>query len=55
MRQEITRITNYSIDMATNPAMAIQKISDPILEVLNLRVEDYESQLQDNLSMKKTL
>ncbi|TNV83239.1 hypothetical protein FGO68_gene4856 [Halteria grandinella] len=53
MREEMVRINNYNIDMSSNPAQAIQKISDPILEVLNLRVDNYEQQLIENLQRKK--
>lgn len=35
MKAEMARINNYSIDMAKNPALAIQRISDPILAELN--------------------
>ncbi len=42
MRNEMQRINSYSIDMSTNPSQAIQKISDPILELLNLKVEECE-------------
>lgn len=42
MRAEMTRINNYSIDMSNNPAQAIQKISDPILQLLNLKIDDFQ-------------
>ena len=42
MRKEILKVNSYSIDMSNNPAQAIQKISDPILELMNLKVEDFE-------------
>ncbi len=49
----MARLNNYSIDMANNPAQAIKRISDPILELLNLKVDDFEQQLKDNLQDKK--
>jgi len=41
MRAEMTRINTYSIDMSNNPAQAIQKISDPILQLMNLKIDDF--------------
>ena len=35
------KLHNYSIDIANNPAQAIESISNPILALLNLRVDDY--------------
>ncbi len=37
----MTKISNYSIDMSNNPALAIQKISDPILELMNIKMDDF--------------
>ena len=42
MKSEMEKINNYSIDISKDPARAIQRISDPVLELLNLKVEDYE-------------
>ena len=42
MRAEMTRINTYSIDMSKNPAQAIQKISDPILQLMNLKIDDFQ-------------
>ena len=53
MRIEMQRINSYSIDMSTNPSQAIQKISDPILELLNLKVEECEQKLTEYLIRKK--
>ena len=47
------RLNTLSIDIAKNPAQAIQNISDPILEVLNAKVEEYEVELKDNNAKKK--
>ena len=47
------RINNYSIDMSNNPAQAIQKISDPILELMNIKMDDYQQKLAYELSLKK--
>jgi hypothetical protein len=41
MKGEMRKVNNYSIDVAKNPAAAIMKISDPILELLNYKVDDY--------------
>jgi hypothetical protein len=42
MRAEMVRVNNYSIDMANNPAAAIENISNPILEKLNMQIIKYE-------------
>lgn len=42
MRAEMVRVNNYSIDMANNPAEAIENISNPILELLNMQIIKYE-------------
>jgi|LauGreDrversion4_2_1035121.scaffolds.fasta_scaffold137596_2 hypothetical protein len=42
MRAEMVRVNNYSIDMANNPAEAIENISNPILEKLNMQIIKYE-------------
>ena len=49
----MTKISNYSIDMSNNPALAIQKISDPILELMNIKMDDFQQQLAKELSLKK--
>jgi hypothetical protein len=36
------KINMYSIDIAKDPAKAIQRICDPIYDLLNVKVEDYE-------------
>jgi hypothetical protein len=38
----MVRVNNYSIDMANNPAAAIENISNPILEKLNMQIIKYE-------------
>jgi hypothetical protein len=53
MKVKMDRINGYSIDIARDPARAIQRISDPILAVLNVKVEEYEQILKDNLSLRK--
>ena len=53
MKSEMEKINNYSIDISKDPARAIQRISDPVLELLNLKVEDYEEQLKENLAQNK--
>eukprot|EP00347_Sterkiella_histriomuscorum_P013604 403364082 len=55
MKEEMDRINNYSIDIARDPASAIQRISDPILDVMNLQIEDYQEDLKTNLAQKKTV
>jgi len=40
MKEDMERVNNYTINMAQNPAKAVQQISDPILSLLNEKVED---------------
>jgi hypothetical protein len=40
--------------MANNPATAIKKISDPILDLMTAKIDDYVKTLNSNLSIKKT-
>ncbi len=47
------RLNNYSIDIARNPAAAIQKISDPILNLINAKIDEYVKILIENLGVKK--
>lgn len=47
------RINNYSIDIARNPAAAIERISNPILELLNTKIDEYILTLTVNLSNKR--
>lgn len=54
MKKEMDHINNYSIDIAKDPAKAIQRISDPILELLNAKVEHFEDSLKENLALRKT-
>ena len=42
------KLTNYSIDIARDPANALKRICDPILELLNVKVEDFQEQLKEN-------
>ena len=35
------KLTRYSIDIARDPASALKKICDPILELLNVKVDDF--------------
>ncbi|CDW82160.1 UNKNOWN [Stylonychia lemnae] len=53
MKNEMDRIHNYSIDIAKDPAKAIQRISDPILDLLNAKIEGYGEDLKSNLAEKK--
>jgi len=47
------RINNYSIDIARNPAAAIERISNPIVELLNTKIDEYILTLTVNLSNKR--
>ena len=40
MKDEMRRISGLSINIAKDPANAIMQISDPILDLLNLKVDD---------------
>ena len=51
----MARINNYSIDIARDPAKAIQRICDPILAVLNAQVDATTEELKGNLAAKKQL
>ncbi len=53
MKKEMERINNYSIDVARDPAKAIQSISDPILNLLNAKVEVYTENLKETMSSTK--
>lgn len=53
MKNEMEKINNYSIDIARDPARAIQRISDPILDLLNAKVEDFTDTLKSNMGTKK--
>lgn len=53
MKAEMIRINNYSIDIARNPAAAIERISNPILELLNTKIDEYILTLTVNLSNKR--
>ena len=55
MKAEMERINNYSIDVARDPVRAIQRICDPILDVLNAQVDVTTEELKQNLAAKKQL
>jgi chromosome segregation ATPase len=42
MKEQMEKITLYSIDIARDPSTAIKLICDPILDLLNIKVEDFE-------------
>jgi hypothetical protein len=41
MKEEMHKVSLYSINIANDPASAIKKLSDPILDLMNAKVEDY--------------
>lgn len=45
LRHSMNKMQMYSIDIARNPAKAIKAISDPLLELLNAKIEDFQEQL----------
>lgn len=53
MKVEMIRINNYSIDISRNPAAAIERISNPILELLNTKIDEYILTLTVNLTNKR--
>ena len=55
MKYEMKQVQLYSIDIAKDPVKAIQKICDPILDLINVKVEDYEAQLKENMLNKKAV
>lgn len=42
MKEQMEKITLYGINVARDPSKAIKLISDPMLELLNIKVEDFE-------------
>jgi hypothetical protein len=55
MREQMRKLQIYTIDIAKDPATAIKMISDPILELLNLKIEGFEEELKENMAKKKEL
>ncbi len=49
------KITIYGIDIASDPSTAIKLICDPLLDLLNVKVEDFEEQLKVNMAKKQTV
>jgi hypothetical protein len=48
MKKEMEKVALYSIDIANDPSKAIKRISDPILKLLDVKVEDFQDQLMVN-------
>mmetsp|Transcript_37836 Transcript_37836/g.36264 ORF Transcript_37836/g.36264 Transcript_37836/m.36264 type:complete len:89 (+) Transcript_37836:951-1217(+) len=55
MKRQMEKLTMYNVDIASDPARAIKLISDPILKLQNIKVEDFEEQLKANMAQKKDL
>ena len=41
------KLQKMSINIASDPAKAIQQISDPILKLIEAKTENYESELKE--------
>ena len=47
MKGKMEKLQKMSINVAADPAKAIQQISDPILKLIEAKTDNYEAELKD--------
>ena len=53
MKTFMLKMSAYTVDIARDPAKAIKEISDPILDLLNIKVEEFDKRLKLNMAGKQ--